>query len=55
MHGVSFLVIGNWLGLWISKPDDNHVNANGGLFWPEVLVVEAKGRCWKEVKSDTAI
>jgi hypothetical protein len=26
--GVSVLVIGNWLGLQISKSDDNHVNAN---------------------------
>ena len=32
MHGVSVLLIGNWLGLQISKPDDKHVNANRGLF-----------------------
>jgi hypothetical protein len=29
LHGVSVLVIGNWLGLQFSKPDDKHVNANG--------------------------
>ena len=29
---VSVLVIGNWLGLQISKPDDGHVNANGEKF-----------------------
>jgi hypothetical protein len=29
LHGVSVRVIGNWLGLQISKPDDKHVNANG--------------------------
>jgi len=28
-HGVSVLLIGNWLGLQISKPDDKQVNANG--------------------------
>jgi hypothetical protein len=26
---VSVRVVGNWLGLQISKPDDKHVNANG--------------------------
>ena len=26
---MSVLVIGNWLGLKTSKPDDKHVNANG--------------------------
>jgi hypothetical protein len=31
LHGVSVLVIGNWLGLQFSKPDDKHVNANGGF------------------------
>lgn len=29
LHGVSVRVIGNWLGLQISKPDDKQVNANG--------------------------
>jgi predicted metalloprotease len=29
IDGVSVLVIGNWLGLHSSKPDDKHVNANG--------------------------
>jgi hypothetical protein len=32
LHGVSVLVIGNWLGLHSSKTDDKHVNANGGGF-----------------------
>jgi hypothetical protein len=32
LHGVSVLLIGNWLGLQISKPDDNQVNANGEFF-----------------------
>jgi hypothetical protein len=31
LHGVSVRVIGVWLGLQISKPDDKHVNANGGF------------------------
>jgi hypothetical protein len=30
--GVSVRLIGNWLGLQISKPDDNQVNANGEFF-----------------------
>ena len=29
LDGVSVLVIGNWLGLQISKPDDKDVDANG--------------------------
>jgi hypothetical protein len=29
LHGVSVLLIGNWLGLQISKPDDKQVNAKG--------------------------
>jgi len=29
IDGVSVRVIGNWLGLQFSKPDDNYVNANG--------------------------
>jgi hypothetical protein len=29
--GVSVLVLGIWLGLQISKPDDKQVNANGGI------------------------
>ena len=31
LHGVSVLLIGNWLGLQISKPDDKQVNVNGGF------------------------
>jgi len=31
LHGVSVLLIGNWLGLQVSKPDDKQVNANGGF------------------------
>jgi hypothetical protein len=31
-HGVSVRVIGIWLGLQISKPDDKRVNANWGFF-----------------------
>jgi hypothetical protein len=30
--GVSVRVIGNWLGLQFSKPDDKHGNANGEFF-----------------------
>ena len=33
LHGVSVRGIGIWLGLQICKPDDKHVNANGGLFF----------------------
>ena len=29
LHGVSVRVVGTWLGLQISKPDDEHVNTNG--------------------------
>ena len=29
LYGVSVLLFGNRLGLQISKPDDNQVNANG--------------------------
>ncbi len=29
LHGVSVRVVGVWLGLPISKPDDKHGNANG--------------------------
>jgi len=29
LHGVSILLIGNWLGLEFSKLDDKQVNANG--------------------------
>ena len=32
LHGVSVLLIGNWLGVQVSKPDDNQVNANGEKF-----------------------
>ena len=32
LHGVSVRMIGIRLGLQISKPDDKHVNANGGVF-----------------------
>ena len=33
-HGVSVRLIGNWLGLQISKSDDKQVNANGEYYHP---------------------
>ena len=32
LPGVSVLLIGNWLGLHTSKPNDKQVNANGEFF-----------------------
>jgi hypothetical protein len=37
LHGVSVLLIGNWLGLQISKPDDNQVNGNGEIWLFELF------------------
>jgi hypothetical protein len=31
LYGVSVLMVGNWLGLQISKLDDSRVNVNGEL------------------------
>jgi hypothetical protein len=33
LHGVSVLMVGNRLGLQISKPDDKQLNANGGIMF----------------------
>ena len=35
LHGVSVRVVGTWLGLQFSKPDDNHGNANGEFSLPQ--------------------
>ena len=32
LHGVSVRLIGNRLGIQISKPDDKQVNVNGEIF-----------------------
>jgi hypothetical protein len=45
MHGVSVRVIGVWLGLQISKPDDKHGNANRGILPPNLaLKIEQRFR-----------
>jgi hypothetical protein len=51
LHGVSVLLVGNRLGLQISKPDDKQVNANGEKF----RVFAKRNQASSTQKSDTAI